>query len=152
MRVRQVTSVRELNIIANEDNVREAINPNVNFVDLAWVLANKNNLVLKCDGVDGCCIFVAAKDGEFELHYFMDTHKPQRAIRAIIDWVFTRTQCSALFGYTPVDNLPARIVNRWLGAGAIGDKIDGAGRKCVIYKLSREAWAAKKQKRPVAST
>ena len=146
MRVRHIKQIQQLAAIANEPEVLSAIDPNADFIDLSWVFKKPGALVLTCDGIDGCCIFLpeekAPQSQRLEIHYLMPGYGGVDAIRAIIDWVFTKTNAQVIFGFTPRSNLAARLINRWLGALPVSERIDGAGRPCIVYELTRDKWAS----------
>lgn len=149
MRLRDVT-VNELNEVANDPEVLSAINPFVRRIDLAWALDHthvpgKAPMLKGCDGVRGCALIIPWADNAYEVHWFFPGYGGMKAIKAIVDWLFERTDADILFGNTPKANLAARLVNRWLGGKIIGELVDDHGRPSVTFSLSREEWASRKK-------
>lgn len=133
---------RTLNGIANAPDVLVMIDPDVLHIDLSWIYDVPGAFVKGCDGVAGAVAFLPHPGERYEVHYFMPGNAGLPAIRAVIDWLFTRTNVQAIFGFTPRSNLAARSVNRWLGGSPVSERIDGAGRPCVVYELTRDKWAS----------
>lgn len=144
MRVRDVT-LNEFNEIANDPDVLVAINPFVDRIDLAGIFKTPGVWVKGCDGVRGAALIIPWPDNAREIHWYFPGNGGMKAIRAIVDWVFERTNTDILFGNTPKANLAARVVNRWLGGQTIGELLDDHGRPAVTFSLTREAWASRKK-------
>lgn len=143
MRVRDVT-LNEFNEVANAPEVLAAINPQKNRIDLAWIYETPGVWCKGCDGVRGCALIIPWPNNTREIHWFLPGANSTKAIRAIVDWVFERTDTTILFGNTPKSNLHARIVNRWLGGRVVGELVDDLGRPAVTFSLSRDEWARHK--------
>lgn len=140
MRVRDVT-LNEFNEVANDPEVLSAINPFVDRIDLAWIYNKPGVMAKGCDGVRGCALIIPWPDNAQEIHWFFPGNGGIKAIRAIVNWIFERTQTDVLFGNTPKANIGARIVNRHLGGKIVGELVDEHGRPAVTMAMSREEWA-----------
>lgn len=136
----RIESVQQLNAAANNPDTLRMLNPKADYLDLAWVYSN-GGVVLGCQGITGCCVFLPTVANTFEMHYLMGGYRGAKAAKACVDYVFEKLDASAIRGHTPKDNLSARIVNRYLGGAVTGACLDGLGRACLAYELTRDAWA-----------
>lgn len=146
MQIRDV-SLNEFNAIANSDDVLPHINPFVDRVDLADAWKGQGVLAKGCEGVSGAVLMIPRINGAYEVHWFMPGNAGMQAIEAIITWLFERENATAAYGWCPKNNLPARLVNRWLGAKVVGEFVDEYGRPCVTMAASRDDWYARCEKR-----
>lgn len=145
MRVR-VLSPQELNGIVNQPAILPYLHPNAISMDMGSAAQQNGWIILGCEGVEGACAFAPQPLDYYELHYLFASSKAPMAVKACIGWVFDRTPCQVIYGYTPREFLAARSLNRWLGGSAVKEHTDGAGRPCTIYELTREQWYEPRRK------
>lgn len=146
MRVRDV-GLNEFNSLANSDDVLPHINPTVDRIDLTYIWKQPGVMVKGCEAVNGAVLMIPYPNSTYEVHWFMPGNAGMKAIAAIVDWIFERTDTEIIFGPCPKNNLQARMVNRWLGGRVIGKGVDEFGRPTVTYGMSREEWGSHKAKR-----
>jgi hypothetical protein len=93
---------------------------------------------------DGMMVFYPEGNGSYDSHYLF----PQwsrgrdllRAARRLVSAMFTDHGAVTIRGETPVGNLPARRINRALGAVPAGECVNCEGQRCIRYVLTREAF------------
>lgn len=134
--------VELLNFVVNQPEVLREVAPNYAWVDLTRFFERPGNRMFGDDR--GVVIFGDHGNGTFEMHYLFSSaaHGAHalRVIREGLEKMFTEHGASCIFGVTPRDNLPARMMNRALGGRPIGEKHDNLGRLCIVYKLERDTW------------
>ena len=82
-------------------------------------------------------LFLPHAGDMYEVHY-LKKGTPQ-ACKAIISGLFTFTTAKGIWGLTPRDFRAARVLNRWLGASLLGERVVN-DKLCLVYELRRDTW------------
>lgn len=142
--MQQVEKAELLNYVANHPDVLPWLAPHLPYIDLSGFLLVPENVMF--GDHRGLIIFLyQAKAHTYQLHWLLTDEIRGRAAllmaRNAIATMFTKFDCCAITGSTPRDNLPARAMNRALGAVPVGVSTDSQGRACIDYSLERRTWA-----------
>jgi hypothetical protein len=91
--------------------------------------------------IDGMMVFYPEGEGSYDSHYLFPPWARGRDLLQRTR-VFLRGMFSGgarrISGETPIGNLPARRINRTLGAVPAGECVNSEGQKCIRYVLTRE--------------
>lgn len=132
--------VELLNRLANEpDNLRRL---GLDGLDLRLFYGRPGNISIGDER--GVILFCHLHDGVYEGHLLMGTSlrgkKALEHARAILHWLFTLYEASAIVGNIPLDNASSRVFTRALGFARLGVSADHTGCPCVNYRLEKSAW------------
>ena len=138
----RLVGLEELNAMVNAPDVLPLVNPLVSFLNLSWIYETPGALVIGFYETPGAAILLPKNNG-YEMHYLGHQKGGLATLKAVVDWVFTDTPAHRIFGSVSRSNLAARLVSRWLGGVSVNTQaVDGAGRPCIVYELTREKWAS----------
>lgn len=141
---RNASAFQRLNELANIPEIREALAPGLEEIDLSPIFFNPANIIA-FEG-NGAMVFVAIPDRPdwYDAHFLFPRAKGRTNLdnaRRAINAAFAEYGASVIMGNTPRDNRAARIINRALGSKPIGEGVSASGRHCIGYVLERETWA-----------
>lgn len=135
-------NVGELERIINQPDVKEGLAPGYGRIDFSEFYNNKGNFFLRRN--NGALIFASNGKGEFEVHVaFPPEMRGAFAVKMAKDMVqeaFTRKNVRAIYGLTPIGDLPARMFARACGFHPVGKRYDRGGMLCVEYYADRSTW------------
>lgn len=109
--IRRTLDASALNAIANDPAVRPSL-AGEGVLDLTGLAADPANLALVCD--DGGFLLTPLAAGHYEVHSMFrpGSGVAIEAMRAAMDWVFTRTDCVAIWSKVPKSNTAAKGLAR----------------------------------------
>ncbi|MET0240199.1 MAG: hypothetical protein ABW184_09915 [Sphingobium sp.] len=137
LRTRDVTV---LNRIANLPEVKPYFgHVEKGDIDFRELAAAPAEYVLLCNGEDAGSIFEWSGPGIWQSHYlFAHSCRGRRAItecRRMIAWMFEREGARLLWGQTPIENRPARWLNRQIGARSHGIRTHHISGACELFTV-----------------
>lgn len=106
--IRRTFDASFLNEIANDPQVFPWMESAI-VVDMTALALNPANYLLECDA--GGFLLIQHEPGRYEVHSIFRPGTggaPIRAMRAAMDWMFTRTTCETITSKIPDDNQRAR--------------------------------------------
>jgi hypothetical protein len=130
-----------LNTVANDEAVRPWL-AGVGVLDLTEAVRNINNFALQTEF--GGFVFTKHEPGRYEAHsMFLKGHGTHaiRAMRAAVEWMFTRTDCEAVVSKVPRANLAAKGLGRAGGFKTLFERDDETLGPCEYVELQITDWA-----------
>lgn len=128
------------NYIANHPEVKPTLGYNEGPTDLTGLLDYPEDYILLSDGDGSAAIFQWSAPGVWQSHTMFLPHKRGRdglkAAREMMDYMFANG-AKMLWGMTPLDNRPAQIFNRLIGAKPAGGGEDAGGRHVRYFTVEQ---------------
>lgn len=141
MIIRRTLDATFLNAVANDPRVRPCLG-GTGPIDLGVVLEAMGGLALVCD--DGGFVLTPLSPGNLEVHsIFKPDHDgaPVKAMRAAMDWVFTRTDCVSIWSKVPKSNAAAKGLARVGGLRKVFERNHEMLGPTEFCNLSVMRWA-----------
>lgn len=142
--VRRTYAAADLDIIANDPGVIGSIGaPGGKSVTLAPLIGIPENVALVVNG--GAALFAFCEPRLYEVHVmFLPSARGRYAVRAseaMLDWMFSRTDCEHVLGPVPMSNFLARALAFRVGMKP-GERVDVplAGSPFLMFNLSKKDW------------
>jgi len=130
-----------LNAVANDPEVRPFLGGNEE-IDLSIVAADPTNFVLIGDR--GGFVLTPVSAGQYEVHsLFLPNSgtKPVSCMKAAQDWMFTRTDCTAIWSKVPKSNRAAKGLALIGKLGCVFERDHQMFGPCEFVELSLMRWA-----------
>jgi hypothetical protein len=130
-----------LNTVANNEDVRPWL-AGFGALDISAIVGNANNFALQSEF--GGFVFTRFEAGRYEAHsMFLKGHGTHaiRAMRAAVEWMFTRTDCEIILTKVPKNNLAAKGLGIAGGFKTMFERDDAALGPCDYISLTISDWA-----------